>query len=586
MRAEATTGMDRAAPRPVLVPAGERPIFAWHHSPPSDLRRGAAIVLCPPLGYEYMSVYRTWRRLAARLAAKGFDALRIEYDGTGNSSGDEEDPARVEAWLRSVSCGIAEARRLSGSSSVALIGLRVGAVLALQAAVMDRGVQRLVLWSPFGSGRAFVRELKAFARLSWQDQADEDVTAPGINAAGYMHSQETVDALAAWSIEAVRTQPSPDVLIVERDDRPPDPALAARLESLGSHVTTIWPEGTAEMLVPPQLATVPERVLDGIAAWFQEWDSATAPVVPVADSAAIAITTGDHYQERAVRFGRDDRLFGMLSTPRVDGSSAPAVILLNTGVEHHVGPHRLYVPLAREWAAHGHAVLRFDIGGIGESDPPDGGEDNFAYPQHMLDDAREAIAFVQQTAPQRRIVLAGLCSGGWLAFLAAREGLPIHGIVAVNAPLYLRDGSAGRQWLSEEHELELYRDALRARSMRVKELRGRASYGKAARALLHQLTLKAGGVLAGTSVSGLSRDLHALADRGIASLFVFSRGDDGLRYFQLHGGRALTDAPVSEFVRHVVIDGAGHSFRPRAAQHALRRLLSEFVETATLQEPY
>ena len=48
-----------------------------------------------------------------------------------------------------------------------------------------------------------------------------------------------------------------------------------------------------------------------------------------------------------------------------------------------MGPHRLYVPLARDWAARGHHVLRYDLGGIGDSAPPPGAADNIAYPAHM-----------------------------------------------------------------------------------------------------------------------------------------------------------------------------------------------------------
>src|SRR5690349_12729915 len=88
-----------AAPR--FFGSRERPLFAWHHRASSG-RRDAVIVLCPPLGYEYMSAYRTWRLLAERLAALGFDVLRFDYDGTGNSAGVYEDPCRVDAWKRSI----------------------------------------------------------------------------------------------------------------------------------------------------------------------------------------------------------------------------------------------------------------------------------------------------------------------------------------------------------------------------------------------------------------------------------------------------------------------------------------------------
>ena len=68
------------------------------------------------------------------------------------------------------------------------------------------------------------------------------------------------------------------------------------------------------------------------------------------------------YEERPVRFGVGDRLFGLLTVP-TRPAVAPSIVLLNTGVEYHIGPHRLYVPLARRWAAEGHRVLSFDLGG-------------------------------------------------------------------------------------------------------------------------------------------------------------------------------------------------------------------------------
>jgi len=75
---------------PNFVPVEGGALFFWHHSPPASVRRGGAIVVCPPIGYEYMSAYPTVRILAERLAALGFDVLRIDYDGTGNSTGDHD----------------------------------------------------------------------------------------------------------------------------------------------------------------------------------------------------------------------------------------------------------------------------------------------------------------------------------------------------------------------------------------------------------------------------------------------------------------------------------------------------------------
>src|SRR5262245_20887044 len=536
MPVDSAAQLEVPAPRPCFIVTTERPLFAWHHTPPSHLRRGAAVVLCPPLGYEYMSAYRSWRILATRLAALGFDALRVDYDGTGDSDGDHDDPDRVGAWLRSIDFAIDEARTLAGSRVVALIGLRAGAILALQAAAARGGVDRLVLWNPFLSGRAYLREVKAFAALTRDDHAcdDADDDPSGINGSGHFVTAETAAALGAWRIDAVTTRPAPDVLVVDRDDRAVDPKIESRLIALGSRVSRVRPEGTAEMLTLPHNAVVPDQALDEIMDWFGDWR------VPAASPAARLREVGRVFRpasmpglktrpthrislrncyERTVRFGPGDRIFGVLDSPADDAGQAPAIVLFNTGTEYHIGPHRLYVPLAREWAARGHLVLRFDLGGIGDSEPPPGVAGNVAYPGRMLDDACEAIAFLRKEWPRRRVIVAGLCSGGWLAFLAAREGLDVDGIVSINPPLFLRDGAAGAQWVLDGDDLERYQQSIRNPVKWIKALRGAASYANftrvAASALGRQFAVRVNGVLGDAVPTGLAKDLITIADRKI-----------------------------------------------------------------------
>jgi alpha-beta hydrolase superfamily lysophospholipase len=585
MSVESPAAIDVPVAQPWFIEADGRALFGWHHAPPAHLRRGAAVILCPALGYEYMSAYRTWRILAERLAALGFDAWRFDYDGTGNSSGDCDEPDRVSAWRRSIAIVMAEARAHGAPSGVALVGLRAGALLALQAAAADGDVERLVLWSPFASGRAYVRELKAIARLSRQEEGPgQDDGA--INAEGHLVTADTAAALASWTVDSIDKRPAHDVLILDRDDRATDPRLEIRLTTLGARVVRMPVAGTAEMLIPPHLARVPESAVDQVTGWLAEGlanrtgcQSARVPGCQSAVSRA--------FSEHAVRFGANERLFGILTGPKDHTTAAPSVILLNTGAGHHVGPHRLYVPLAREWATRGHLVLRFDLGGIGDSRPPTDPGLNVAYPAHMLDDAREAIAFVRRAAPERRVIVAGLCSGGWLAFRAARDGLDIDGIVSINPPMYLRDGSAGRQWVHDGRELERYQRSMRDPAKWMKALRGGASYATftrmAASALAQRVTIGLSGRRGDALPDSLARDLTAIADREVRALFVFSRGDNGFAYFQLHGQPALRRSTVRHFIQHVVIEDAGHACRPQAAQQRLRELLTDFVSSPTFQ---
>src|SRR5580692_4150321 len=73
--------------------------------------------------------------------------------------------------------------------------------------------------------------------------------------------------------------------------------------------------------------------------------------------------------ERVFRFGTNENLLGVLTEP--EGAQArpevPAVLWLNAGVLHHVGPFGWYATLARRLAAQGVLSFRFDLSGVGDS---------------------------------------------------------------------------------------------------------------------------------------------------------------------------------------------------------------------------
>jgi hypothetical protein len=90
------------------------------------------------------------------------------------------------------------------------------------------------------------------------------------------------------------------------------------------------------------------------------------------------------------------------------------------------------------------------------------------------------------------------------------------------------------------------------------------------------------GLLGGALPDGLANDLSSIADRHVAALFVFSQGDNGLAYFQAHATPAVRRANVRRYIRHVVVERAGHAFRPLKAQQTLRTLLIDFVDNSKL----
>ena len=64
--------------------------------------------------------------------------------------------------------------------------------------------------------------------------------------------------------------------------------------------------------------------------------------------------------ERAITFGAMGGLVGVLSEPeRSTRRDVPAVLLWNVGINHHVGPSRIWVDLARRLADSGDRTARW-----------------------------------------------------------------------------------------------------------------------------------------------------------------------------------------------------------------------------------
>ncbi len=141
---------------PLYFGSSRRTLFGIYEPPAAGAgRRG--FVVCSTLGREYYFTHRTSRLLAKRLAGAGVHAFRYDHLGTGNSALDL-DEARWSDWLGGVEEAVDELRDMAGLRSVGLIGLRLGADLAAEAAAACRA-DRLVLWDPVVDRSGFLAEL-------------------------------------------------------------------------------------------------------------------------------------------------------------------------------------------------------------------------------------------------------------------------------------------------------------------------------------------------------------------------------------------------------------------------------------------
>jgi pimeloyl-ACP methyl ester carboxylesterase len=132
----------------------ERPLYGVYHPPRGD-DSGRAVLLCYPVGAEYMRSHRAFRQLTTFLTRNGMHVLRFDYLGTGDSAGTGVD-ASLEQWLGDIALAIDELKESAGVDSVAVVGLRFGGTLAQAAAATRTDVSQVVLWDPVTDGSEFL----------------------------------------------------------------------------------------------------------------------------------------------------------------------------------------------------------------------------------------------------------------------------------------------------------------------------------------------------------------------------------------------------------------------------------------------
>jgi alpha-beta hydrolase superfamily lysophospholipase len=544
-----------------------------------------------------MSVHRTYRHLAERLAANGFPALRFDYDGTGDSAGTTEDPKRMRAWVGSIDLAIAEARALSGAERVALFGVRFGATLAALAAIEHGDIEALISWAPVISGRVHVREIRGF-RLLKDSKAPEKRSDGSEQVGGYLFSAETLNDMATIDLLAPSKRVAKRVLVLPRNERSKEEArLVDRLAAGGSEVLFEPRAGYAKMMRDdPYESVVPFDVLDTIVEWLARScpPEARPPRSEKTRTDVMLVATpysSTPLKETAVRFGNNRRLFGILAEPQaMVPHERPVLCFLNVGANHHVGPHRMNVDLARELAARGYRTFRFDAAGLGESAAEAGARENRIYTKDSIADVKHAMALLGEMRGADRFVVIGLCSGAYLAYHAAIADERIVGQVLLSPFAF--------EWKEGDPVVPTTRQHFRSQRYYLRALldwrvwrravRGELEIPAIARGLSESLKTKAATVMPAVTAflsarrrpqNEVEKAFRAVSDRGVQSLMVLSFEDSGVDMVARYLGTDARKMRGRKNFSFIVVDGADHTFMTLASQSKLRDILNTYVST-------
>ncbi len=543
-------------------------------------RATPGVVLCSPWGFEDLTMRTSWRRLAEAIAVAGYPCIRFDYPGTGDSLGSATEVVAVSEWVEAIGAAADLLGRRSGVRRFVFLGQSLGAALAVAAARPRADVVGLHLVAPVSKGRAYVRELAATATIIADKIGIAVDLAPGegLSVLGFPLSRAMVADLGLLDLMAVDALAVSDIVIFDQPDRRGSEHLAGHFRTLGAavRVESVAPfhlmVSDATVIQPLPVAAC--RIVAALDALRLDGDVIPPPVPDV----ALSFLEGPCYREEAVRFGSDGALFGVLCRPRRPQSAKPAMVLLNRGLNAHIGWRRVSVDQARALAAAGITSLRMDVAGLGESRVEPGRPANLIYSERLLPDIRAAVD-VLAAEGFARIALAGVCSGAYMALCAAAADPRVTDVVAVNAQRLV--------WNPAEKEEDVIRYGLRTANDYLGDVAGGAALAKLMRSrrrimpalrfllrrwlrdTLSTLPLAVRSTLLRNAMAArVGRFFATLAARGTRVSLVYSAGDPGLvelRNYFGPGGRALRVPNVTVSV----LEDADHNLTTTRASNWL-----------------
>lgn len=270
---ESTGASKREALTPFYFGPNDR-LFGVYEAPLGSTAREDGVVIAYPVGHEYTRSHKGCRHLARQLNLAGLPVLRFDFFGSGDSLG-EENEGDLDRWTEDLNAAIEYMK--GRCRRVGLVGLRLGASLAVKVLDKTGPVESLVLWQPVIDGRRYLGELHAQhasheRKHGWQEQESRRLAGHeiGLEVLGFLFSDKAVRQLEQFDLGQVSRSPARKILIVDNGDGGECRELRARLGQLGAQVDEALIREPMMWFAEPYQMVLPTQSIQRIVQWVSE----------------------------------------------------------------------------------------------------------------------------------------------------------------------------------------------------------------------------------------------------------------------------------------------------------------------------
>ncbi|MBO6754757.1 MAG: hypothetical protein JJ902_00375 [Roseibium sp.] len=554
-----------------------------------DAQKDCAVLLLRPWGFDELCSRKFYRVLAESLTRAGLATLRFDYPGTGDSLDLPEGECLAD-WRNAALAAADRLRRETGCGQILLCGMGAGAIPAHLVAAERSDVAGMIYAAPVTNGRRYLRETALRSKMIVEGLGlpADSLPTDRLTIAGFALSTALADDFKSIRLDNQPHARKFPALVLERASSASDGGFAEHLAGDGHEVTRQPFLGYDTLMEDPTSSRVPVAAVETIVNWCE----LHATEMPAQNKRTAATPNPDRlaapgFTEQAVFVGKPPGLYGVVCEPVRVCPSAPVVVFLNAGYDHHVGWGRAWVDAARDLARVGAVSLRLDLANIGDSAPTSGAPDQVLYTDGAISDISRVLDEITKRF-DGPITLVGRCSGAYSAFHAGYRDPRISQLLLCNQVRLI--------WDPEESLTDASRMGPRSMGDYKKRL---ADPRTVRRLFAGQIDLR--GVLRGLSIHAVTRASHALAPvlcgiskyarfraechamfnalraRNVQVHFLCSEGDESLEQLGLYFGKTLSGLKAYPNVTLTRLPDADHNLTPDDARAALRAKLREIA---------
>jgi len=560
---------------PNIISTEHGDIFTQLKIPSSNTPSNGIVIFVPAIGTDYNNSYRSFRALRGLLAEQGIANLTMDYLNTGNSSNGINESNKINSMQHSVESVVNWAKNYYSIENIILVGFKFGATLATIVAE-KLGIRNLVIWSPVLKGKNLLREIKLLESSSETNHEPSGL----LEYSGLSFNEQDEEAISLLDFSQYELHKSTRVLaIIDSTSK----RLVKILDQWKDDIALDYysSKETEHLLVDAHFSKVALETNAAILHWIKD-------TLPQEKSTGLQIPIEGLKSELKVDFNlfethsfSQNNYFVTVTNKEKAPSSHPRVIFLNSGSNHQVGPHRLYVTLSRSIAAQGYEVVRLDMPGLGETPAIVNETENDSY---MPEPTKFLETWYKETFDDNKpIILIGLCSGAFHSFKAVAESqtMPIQGGLLIN-PLtfYWEEGMSIDDAPSISFgKWNWYKQSMKDWRRWKKLLSGKVALKPVFNVIKERIASEIASRKSQSTESeqqegfivskNVAQSINEIAEKERFLRFIFSNNDPGLDILMSQAKKAVKASMKSQRLSINVIANADHTFSRAAARKKL-----------------